>query len=177
MTDKQKEKIKEKIKRIKLTLAAGKKRFGGFDDSRGLRYAPTKLYLKLGDFDGGLRYLKWFNKNFPNDIGLPEFLFETTVIYFRKGIIREAEAYALKTHFSNKFLFDKYFNRDNRLKDFDYRHDADDYLEFSDWLNKFTQSDKFVAIKAEVDEIEKQLETEPVGPKRTMLVRRLYELI
>ena len=78
MTDKQKEKIRDKIKKVKQTLAAEKRKFGGFDDSRGLRFVPMGLYVKIGDFDSGLKYLKWFKKNFPNDIGFPEFLFGNT---------------------------------------------------------------------------------------------------
>jgi len=191
MTDKQKEKIKDKIKRVKATLTAEKKKFGGFDDSRGLRYLPTGLYIKLGDFDGGLKYLKWFNKNFPDDMGFPEFLFESTIILFKTGHMKEAENYALKTYFSNTFLFDRYFTRQSMwldkkkqpgfqqaeyLENFNYSHDQDEFLEFSDWLNKFIQTDRFVKTKCEFDEIERQLETEPVGPRRTMLVERLYKL-
>lgn len=176
MTDKQREGIKEKIRKIRLTLAAEKRRFGGYDDSRGLRYLPTKLYVKLSDFDGGLKYLKWFNKNFPDDIGFPEFLFESSIICFHKGMIKEAEDYALKTHFSKTSLIDTYFNR-GTLQNFSYRHDEENYLEFSGWLNKFTQSDRFVKTKDEFEEIERRLETEPVGPERNKLVSRLHRLI
>ena len=192
MTDKQKEKIRDKIKKVKQTLAAEKRKFGGFDDSRGLRYLPTGLYVKIGDFDGGLKYLKWFKKNFPNDIGFPGFLFESTVILFKAGNLRKAEDYALRTYFSNTFLLDKYFTRklkrldkkvsisfqrEEYIDNFDYRHDQDDLLDFSDWLNKFNQSDRFVKTTKEFDEIEKQLETAPVGKRRTQLVNRLYNLI
>ena len=97
MTDKQKEKIRDKIKKVKQTLAAEKRKFGGFDDSRGLRYVPTGLYVKIGDFDGGLKYLKWFEKNFPNDIGFPGFLFESTVILFKAGNLRKQK---LNSHFT-----------------------------------------------------------------------------
>ena len=58
MTEKQQERIRTKIKNIKLALADDKKRWGGeYDDSRGLRYAPPLLYIQLADFSGGLRYL------------------------------------------------------------------------------------------------------------------------
>lgn len=74
MTEKQAEKLQLKIKKIKAELAADKRRWGGFyDDSRGLRYLPPELYVKLQDWHGGLRYLKWFEKNFPDDIGFQIF--------------------------------------------------------------------------------------------------------
>lgn len=192
MTDRQRERIKDKIKKIRATLAAEKRKYGAFDDSRGLRYLPTQLYIKLGDFAGGLRYLKWFNKNFPDDIGFPEFLFESTIILFKTGHLKDAESYALQTYFSNTFLFDKYFNRRSMwlsksppanfqrvdyLENFRYRHDQEDLLEFSAWLNDFIQTDRFTKKKSEFDDIERQLETEPVGPRRDMLVKKLNKLI
>lgn len=189
MTDKQRERIKDKIKKIKATLLAEKRKFGGFDDSRGLRYLPPELYLKIKDFNGGLRYLKWFNKHFPDDVGFPEFLFASTVILFNVRKLEEAEDYALKTYFSETFLFDVFFGKELKvlnknvsdqqveyLKDFAYRHDQEDFVEFSNWLSKFLQSERFVKAKNEYDDITQQLETEPVGPRRTMLVERLYSL-
>ena len=92
MTEKQAEKIQLKIKKIEAELAADKRRWGGFyDDSRGVRYLPTELYVKLQDWNGGLRYMRWFEKNFPDDIGFPDFLFEWTIILFKKGKLKEAE--------------------------------------------------------------------------------------
>ena len=63
MTEKQAEMLRQQIKKIQLDLAADKRRCGGFyDDSRGLRYMPPRLYIKLGDYFDGLTYLKWFYK-------------------------------------------------------------------------------------------------------------------
>ncbi len=62
MTPKQEERIRIKIARIRKELAADKKRWGGFyDDSRGLRYLPPEQFIKLKDYKGGLRYLRWFD--------------------------------------------------------------------------------------------------------------------
>ncbi len=192
MTEKQRQRLRDKIEKIKRTLTAEKRRLGCFDDSRGLRYVPTELYVKLGDFKGGLKYLKWFDKNFPDDSGLPEFLFESTIILLKTDNIEKAEEKALKTYFSNTFLFDKYFLREPEspdkmtnsntqeldwLKDFHLTHDQDELLEFSDWLNKFTKTEKFKHTVDEFGTIRKELETEPVGQRRTMLVNRLYKLI
>jgi hypothetical protein len=192
MTEKQRKRLKDKIEKIKRTLTAEKRRLGCFDDSRGLRYVPTELYVKLGDFKEGLKYLKWFDKNFPDDSGFPEFLFESTIILFKTDNIEKAEEKALKAYFSNTFLLDKYFLREPEsldrmtnsntqeldwLKDFHWTHDQDDLLEFSDWLNNFTNSEKFKRTVDEFNEIKKELETEPVGQRRSQLVNRLYNLI
>lgn len=147
MTEKQHQRLREKIRKIKNTLAAEKRRLGCFDDSRGLRYLPTQLYIKLGEFDGGLKYLKWFDKNFPDDIGFPEFLFESTIIYFKAGNFNKVEEKALKAYFSNRHLFDKFFSRGPEiteetvhsntqgldwLTNFHYHHDQNDLLAFSE---------------------------------------------
>jgi len=191
MTDKQKDRIKDKIKKVKSALTAEKRKYGAFDDSRGLRYLPTEWSIRIGDYDGGLKYLKWFNKNFPDDMGFPEFLFESTIVFFKTGQLKEAEDFAMRTYFSNTFLFDTYFKRKlqhadkkvsasfqqaDYVQNFIYSHDQDAFLEFSDWLSKFIQSDRFVKTKSEFDDIEKQLETEPMGQRRSLLVKRLYKL-
>ena len=192
MTEKQKQRLKDKIEKIKRVLTSEKRKLGCFDDSRGLRYMPTGLYVKLGDFDGGLKYLKWFDKNFPDDSGFPEFLFESTIILFKTNDLDKAGEKALKAYFSNTFIFDKYFQREPKsidkktssntqqldwLKDFQLTHDMDDLLEFSNWLDKFTKTEKFIKTVDEFNAINKELETEPVGPRRTMLVNKLYNLI
>jgi hypothetical protein len=66
MTPKQADRLRQQIAAIRRTLAAEKK-FGGYDDSRGLRYLPTRYYVQLTDFAGGLSYTRWFAKNFPDD--------------------------------------------------------------------------------------------------------------
>jgi hypothetical protein len=190
MTDKQKQRLKDKIDIIKKTLAAEKRKYGDYHDGRGLRYIPTELYIKIGDFKGGLRYIKWFNKTF-DDIGFPEFLFESTVILFKTGNLKDAEKTALRTYFRNTFLFDIYFNKEltdlhkkvganyeqsDWLQNFPYRHDNDDLLEFSDWLSNFIKSDKFLKVKNEYDDLTKRLWSTPIGPKRTRLIERLSEL-
>ena len=125
MTPKQIERIKNKIAKIKRELAADKKRWGGFyDDSRGLRYLPPELYLKLNDYSGALRYFNWFDKNFPEDSGFPIFLFEWTIILFKTKRIKQAEKKAMETFYSNTYLIDEFLKKE--LLDFD-------KLENSNW--------------------------------------------
>jgi len=61
MTEKQIERIRIKIARVKSALAAYKKRWGGYyDDSGGIRYMAPGLYLKIRDFKGAMNYFRWF---------------------------------------------------------------------------------------------------------------------
>ncbi len=193
MTPKQVEKIKDKISKIKRELAADKRRWSGYyDDSRGLRYIPPGLFLRLQDYKGALTYFKWFGKNFPDDSGFPVFLFEWTLTLFKTGNFRNAEKKALKTFFSNSYLFDKFLNKNflhldkyegsnweqaELTKHLEYSKDLPDLHDFADWINEFLTSDKFYKIANEFVDIERKLKTEPTGPTRTELVERRYRLI
>jgi hypothetical protein len=90
MTPNQTEKLKRKIAEIKRILSVEKRRFGCYDDSRGLRYLPAGYFVRLGDYAGGLAYLKWFHRNFPDDGGFPEFVFESAILFFKNGRRKEA---------------------------------------------------------------------------------------
>lgn len=192
MTQKQEERIRNKIARIRKELAADKKRWGGFyDDSRGLRYLPPEQFIKLKDCKGGLTYLRWFNRTFPDDSGFPIFLFEWTLILFKTGNMREAENKAFKTFAANHFLFEKFFGhallptqkrtfsnwKTVELAEMMKISNSDpEFEDFGEWLEILMVSDRFKTFKSELLEIEAKLETEPVGHTRSKLVNRLYNL-
>ena len=193
MTEKQAEKLQLKIKKIKAELAADKRRWGGFyDDSRGLRYLPPELYVKLQDWDGGLRYLKWFEKNFPDDIGFPDFLLEWTVILFYKGKLKEAEQKAFQTYFGNTYLFDTFFeqiplkiikyensNLENLeyTKDFKYRHHQKGMEAFANWLGAFIRSGKFIEISKKLVDFQVLLYNEKDKEVRSHILAQERKLI
>jgi hypothetical protein len=191
MTDNQKQKISDKIVKIRKALAAERKKFGGYDDSRGMRYIPTSLYVKIGDYKRGSQYLKWFDKNFPGDVGVPGFLFESTLIYFKIGNLKEAEVYAFRTYASHTKLINTFYENEGgaervnitsrsqqaTLEHFYYRHHQPDLKDFSAWFKLLMQSDEFIQKTREHDDLVRQLETEPVGPKRSTLVAKLYDLL
>lgn len=193
MTEKKIERVKTKIKKIKAALAADKKRWGGFyDDSRGLRYAPPRLYIQIGDFSGGLRYMNWFNKNFPDDSCYPDFLFEWTIILFKTGRLKEAEKKAFRTFCRNTYLFDKFFNKEiipidkfesSNLEvaefiksSFDYIHSQDNLTDFSEWLNHFIKTEKFIQKSNKLIDINKRLKNEKDSETRWYLIRQADQL-
>lgn len=193
MTPKQEERIRNKIAIIRKELAADKKRWGGFyDDSRGLRYLPPEQFIKLRDYKGGLRYLRWFNRTFPSDSGYPIFLFEWTLILFKTGNLKEAEKKALKTFFANNYLFDKFLGKELKIIEkqessnwetaelaefLKYSKSDPEFADFADWLENFQTSEKFYKFANELIEIDKKLATEPAGKTRTELIDRRYKLI
>ncbi|WP_318310039.1 hypothetical protein [Flagellimonas crocea] len=159
MTPKQAERIQAKITQVKKELAADKRCWGGFyDDSRGLRYLPPTLYIKLGDYSGANRYFNWFAKNFPDDIGYPIFLFEWTITLFKTKKKSLAEQKALDTFRGNTYLFDVFLQRpphgrsirewsnwaSKELKaDMPYSKSDKELADFAKWLEAFMDSEKF----------------------------------
>lgn len=192
MTEKQAEKLRQKIKRIKLDLAADKRRWGGFyDDCRGLRYLPPEYYIKLGDFTGALRYFKWFSKNFPDDSGFPDFLFEWTITLFKTKCIRKAEKKAFETYCSNTYIFDKFFDRTvipldkyegsnidipDYVNYFNYSSKQPHLIDFSDWLDNHTRTERFQAACQKYIDINKRLKKENDPETRGDLIRQVRKL-
>jgi hypothetical protein len=192
MTEKQAEKLKQKIKQIKAALAADKKRWGGYyDDSRGLRYLPPRYYLKLGDYTGGLRYVNWFKKNFPDDSGFPDFLFEWTVILFKRNRLKEAEKKVFETFCANTYIFDQFFGkpivpiekyegsnlaRPDFTDYFIYSSQDPKLADFSQWLAKLIESERFQTASQEFIDLHKQLKHEHKTEIRRALVDQASEL-
>ncbi len=192
MTEEQITRVQNKIKNYKKILAADRKLCGGYyDDSRGIRYLPPEQFIKIQDYFGGLRYLRWFKKNFPDDSGYPIFLFEWAFILFKCNKFQEAEMKAHETYFSNTYLFDKFLEKEFLQHDkeenvcweresitniLSYNYKDTEFLEFSDWLLKVLNSRFFLDKANEFIEIEQQLKNEPVGKKRSALVNRISKI-
>ena len=158
LTLKQAERLREQIAGVKRRLAAEKRRFGNYDDGGGYRYLPPKLYVQLGDYAGGLRYTRWFDKNFGDDIGYPDFLFEWTILLFKNGRLKEAEQKAAQTYCLNTYLFDQFFGRPllplakwegSNLEVpamaalLPYSAQQPELADFAAWLEGFERSEKF----------------------------------
>lgn len=158
MTPKQTLRLVKKIADIKRTLAAEKRKFCGYDDSRGLRYLPTRYYLQLGDYAGGLAYTRWFAKSFPDDVGLPDFLFEWSVLLFKAGKLAQARNKVWQTYCVNTYVLDKFLGQpvqpllkyewsamaQSGFADyFVYSSEQADLLDFSEWLRELMSTDVF----------------------------------
>ncbi|OFY16563.1 MAG: hypothetical protein A2X11_12700 [Bacteroidetes bacterium GWE2_42_24] len=163
MTPKQIERIQTKIKMIRSVLTEEKRIYGGYHDGRGLRYAMPELYLSIQDFKGRLNYTGWFDKNFPDDIRNPIFLFKRTFILFKNNKLKEPESKALKTYFSNSYLFGKFFDRPiipidkYEVSNFDlpeftacltFLKNQTVFTDFTGWLEEFEKTKRFKLISS-----------------------------
>jgi hypothetical protein len=192
MTDKQIDRVRKKIEKYKKALKADKKYWGGYyHDGAGIRYAIPKLFIKIIDYKGGLKYLNWFDKNFPDDIGDPIFLFEWTFILFKCGKLKEAEEKAHRTFFSNTYLWDIFLGKKLLNLDitessswefqsignyFTYTSSDTEFIEFTSWIQGVLNNRRFLETVNEFVQIEQQLKTEPVGQIRSELVAKYSKI-
>jgi hypothetical protein len=191
MIPKQIEKLKKKIADIKRILAAEKRKFGAYDDSRGLRYLPAGYFVQLGDYKGGLVYLKWFYKNFPDDGGFPEFLFESAILLFKTGQLNEAANAAFQTFCLNPYWIDRFLGRalvpldiwhSSNLMQVEYTQaltyasDHPDLVNFGDWLRELITTEDFIRRSSLYVELHRQLKTETDKESRRRLVQEAFQL-
>jgi len=177
---------------IPLSCAAAEKRkYGYYDDSRGMRYLPPGLYIKIGDFSGGLTYLRWFLKNFPDDIGFPDFLFEWTIILFKTGKLQDAEKKAFETFCGNTYLFDRFFGKPivpidkyefsnlqqpEFAEQFAYSYTQPEIADFTAWLEALLKKEKFKIISAKFIDINKRLIKAENAQNRQQLLEQVRQL-
>ncbi len=192
MTDKQVERVLAKIAKYKKALAADKKHWGGqYHDGQGIRYIIPEQFIKIKDYKGGLRYLNWFDKNFPDDSGYPIFLFEWTFILFKCNKLLDAEQKAYRTFFSNTYLFDKFLGKQplqldkyessnweyaSLVDNFAYACTDTEFIEFASWIDQILNSRTFLDKANEFIEIERALNDEEALQKRSELVHRLSKI-
>ncbi|MDD2611337.1 MAG: hypothetical protein PHR38_00960 [Bacteroidales bacterium] len=185
MTEKQIERVRTKITRVKRELAADKKRWGGYyDDSAGLRYVVPNLYLKIRDFKGAMNYFRWFAKNFPDDCCYGEFLLEWSLTLFKLGKVEDAKLKVINAYFRDTRVLNKFLGRqvtmvDETINSFErdwsdtqvlaYSAKEKDWADFTVWLETSLTSEPFLRFSKEYLEIQKQLQAEPDPTKRSKL--------
>ena len=192
MTLYQIEKAKKQIAAIRKAKADEKRQWGGYHDGRGLRYEPPQYYIKLSDFKGAMAYFKWFQKNFPDDIGAPGFLFEWCITLFKNGKFKDAEKKVLETYMSNTYIIDKFLGRPfhnfNQLENsqwqkqiamqyFPYSAQHNILLDFAHWLTQFVNSTQYQTFSKTFIDIQIALLTESEYEKRVELINKIRDLI
>jgi hypothetical protein len=191
MTPKQTERLEKKIADIKRILVAEKRKFGAYDDSRGLRYLPTGYFIQLGDYKGCLSYLKWFYKNFSDDGGIPEFLFESAILLFKGGRLIEAAKATIQTFCSNPYWINRFLGSQVVRLDIwhssnlmqveytealSYNSDRPEMADFSDWLRELITTEDFNRRSNRYVEIYRQLKSETDKESRRRLVQEAFQL-
>ncbi len=190
MTEKQIEKIRLSIKKHRAALTAEKRLYGGFDDSAGRRYYISDLYMRIADYKGAITYKKWFDKNFPNDVGSPLLSLNWSIAYFGLGQIAETKIYTIDTAFQNVYLHGLLTNRE--VSRIDMYERGYDMLEFAksiikdckkvstqpylDWLTIFMDTDEYKEPINRFIALNELLKNENNREKRSGLIGHISEL-
>jgi hypothetical protein len=153
---------------------------------------PLNFYLKLADYSGGYRYLKWFEKNFPDDGCYPDFLFEVMVILFKCNHLEAAGQKAREVFYSNGYLLDHFLGKgivpldkyENGFSEspaycqiFSYSGDQVELFDLIEWLLQLLETQKFRKFSAEIIDIWQALKLENDVRKRSFLNRKASKIV
>jgi hypothetical protein len=183
--------IQERIKRYERELRKEQKDFGFIDDGAGKRYLLGPLYMLLGDNAGAIKSFRWFAKTFPNDGGDPAQYLCWTLALYRAGDLEAATQKLGQTMLSNLYLIPHLFGLDQPVLDMWHASNLEQkefvaYIPAElfalwdeaalQWANDVYHGPKLAQVRERYIEIYHQLKSEPVGPKRTQLVREASAL-
>ena len=96
--------LSSRITKIRSQLSASKKEYGFIDDGGGVRYHLFYLYFLLGDNRRSSEYIRWYEKEFPDDIGETIQTFCWALILHQMGKNKDAEYRLADTMLSNIYL-------------------------------------------------------------------------
>lgn len=181
--------ISNRITKIRSQLSAFKREYGGHDDSGGARYYLFYLYFLLGDNRRSSEYLRWFEKEFPDDSGEPSALLCWALILNRMG--KDGNLILARTMLSNIYIIPHLLGEE-MVEDLPHLSNWEQasFLEYLPervleaitdddltWIRERYESEKFQKVLNRHIEIVNELGVTPRGDKRTALVHERYSLL
>ena len=186
-----KQKIRSRLRSYERKLKQEKKKYGYYNDGAGKRYQVGPHYMLLDDNNGALTAFEWFEKEFPDDIGVPDHFLCWSLALHRAGNDIGAARKLRQTMFSNLYLVPRLLG--SPIAELDIWHGSSDaepsyaehihepYLrlwtkEERDWASGLYQSPGFQSVRERYIEISRTLDTTRPGPERSRLVEEMYKL-
>ncbi len=184
------ETIKRHIEKFEKQLKSEKRKFGFFDDSGGIRYFIGPYYVLAGDVEGALKHFKWFDRVFSDDMGEPGQYLCWTLALYRSGDFKKAYIKFVQTLFMNPFVIARVIGIDYKLP---YKPSSnvptkewadwvpDEFYDLWDteavlWLKDSFHDPKTQSLLNRFNALNKKMDTEPVGSKRTEMVEELFDM-
>ncbi len=184
-------KIRARIRSYERGLRKELETYGAIDDGYGKRYLLGPLYLLMDDLAGALESFAWFERTCPDDMGEPVHYLCWTLALYRSGDRERAIDKLRQTMLSNLYLIPYLLGRDQ--EELDIWHGSNwaqkDFVEYVppeiwavwdapalQWAAETYDSPELRQIRARYIEIQRQLKSEPRGPRRNELVGELFRL-
>ena len=191
MPQSENQKIRSRLRSYERKLQKEKKEYGFYRDGAGKRYQVGPHYMLLDDNDGALAAFRWFEKEFPDDIGVPDHFLCWSLALYRAGNEIGAAKKLRRTMFSNLYLVPRLLG--SPIATLDIWHGSSDaepgYIEYiaerylqlwthdeREWVSGLYHSPGFRKARERYIEISRLLDTTPPGEKRSRLVREMHEL-
>lgn len=184
-------KIRDRIRSYQRKLRDELRQFGSYHDGAGRRYLIGPMFLLLDDLDGAIKAFNWYEQKFPDDIGDPGHYLCWTLALYRHGELEAAKVKLRQTMLSNLYVLPFLFGDDLaphdiwhasnlEVPDYVYQIPSDFFELWSDaeeqWAAECWNTDELTRSRTRYIEIYHQLQSEPVGPTRTQLVREAADL-
>lgn len=177
------------ITRIRAGLSAFKREYGFIDDGAGQRYDLAMLCFLLDDNRRSSEYIRWFQREFPSDIGDPIQMFCMSLMLHRMG--KDGSAMLGRSMCSNIYLIP--FILGERYERVDMWHGINlaypEYIEAmpqrivdaitdedKQWLSQTYHTEKFQTVLHRLIEIKKELVSEQPDGRRSALVHEAFVL-
>lgn len=150
------------------------------------------LYFMLDDHKASVEYFDWYQSEFPDDMGEPIQHLSWALALHRMGNAEEATDRLAKAMLSNLYMIPLVLGRNvgmlrnrqsSNYEEREYIEECPEEVflgindEDRDWLALHYDSLKFAKIRKEYLEIDTALEGLEVGPKRSKLVKQLFEVL
>ncbi|NQS98605.1 MAG: hypothetical protein HQ591_09130 [candidate division Zixibacteria bacterium] len=184
--------IRSLIKKIEGALKYEKRTFGSIGDRAGARYLLGPLYLLMEDVEGALKSFRWFENEFPDDVGDPFQYLSWALAYYKSGQLKKAEGKFIQTMLLNLYLIPYILGDDQPVYDIWHGSNVDEkgYLNYLPeeykalwddaalkWTAEAYEGEKARSFRNKYIEIQHQLLHEPAGPTRTRLVEKSFDLL
>ncbi len=191
MPQTEEQKIRARLRSYERKLRKEKEKYGWYDDGAGKRYQIGPHYMLLDDNGGALGAFRWFEKEFPDDIGVPDHFLCWSLALYRAGNEIGAAKKLRQTMFSNLYLVPRLLG--SPIAELDIWHGSSDaepsyvdhihepYFQIwtdaeREWAERLYDSPGFQSARERFIEIARALDTTRPRPERSRLVEEMGEL-
>jgi hypothetical protein len=191
MPQTEEQKVRSRLRSYERKLQKEKKEHGSYRDGAGKRYQVGPHYMLLDDNDGALAAFQWFEKEFPDDIGVPDHFLCWSLALYRAGNEIGAAKKLRQTMFSNLYLVPRLLgspiaaldiwhgSSDAELNFVEHIHEP--YLRLwtdaeRQWAKGLYNGPGFRSARDRFIEISRALATTRPGPERSRLVEEMHKL-